>query len=98
MASADFVGVSFLVIAQAPFHRAASTVVLHAIADEGCDLAVVALERDLDLELALGDQQQGLHVLGQAHQVGSVVEIPDGGVVLSHRSSLRPGEVTAYSR
>ena len=95
---AHLVRVDFVVIAQAPLHRPAGTVVLHAVADKGRDFAVVALEGHLDLEFALGNQQQGLHVFRQAHQIGGVIEIADGRLVLAHRSSLRPRELTADFR
>ena len=54
---ADLVQVDLGMVAQAPLHRPAGVVVLHAIADERGDLAVVQLDGDLHRHLALGGQQ-----------------------------------------
>ncbi len=71
-------------IAQAPFHRPARVVVLHAVADERGDLAVVHLDGDLHRDFAFGREQQPPHVLAQIELIGSPVEIELGGLGSLH--------------
>ena len=77
---ADFVQVDLGMVAEAAFHRSAGVVVLHAIADERADLAVVHLDAICTDDFALGRQQQLPHVLAEIHAVGGPVEIQPGGV------------------
>ena len=56
---ADFVEIDFGVIAQAALHGAAGVVVLHAVADEGFEAAVVHLDGNLHLDLAAWEPRAG---------------------------------------
>ena len=81
---ADFVQVDFGVIAQPPFHRPPGVVVLHPIADEGADFAVVHFHDDLDRDLALRGQQHPPHVVAQVHPIGGPIEVEPGRVDRPH--------------
>ena len=73
--AADFVEIDFGVIAQAALHRPAGAVVLHAVADERAQLAVVHLDGDLHLHFAAGRDEERAQAVGQLELVGGPVEI-----------------------
>ncbi len=86
--SANFVEIDFRMIAQPPFHRPARIVVLHAIADERGQLAVVHLNGDLHLHFAFRDDEQPPHVLGQIHLIRRAIEVELQRVECSHGDRL----------
>ena len=62
--------------AQPTLHRAASSVVLHAIAEEYLDMAVGHAHRHLDLHFAEGRLEQQAFIGGEVDDVGGLVEQP----------------------
>ncbi len=72
---ADLVDVDFGVVADAALVWAAGAVVLDAVAGEDVDLAVGALDGDLDGDLAVGGPEDDAHVVGKVHVVGRFVEV-----------------------
>ena len=94
MASAqDFVGVDLLMETQSPLHWAPGTVVLHPVAHVRGNLSIIPFQGDLDLEFTLRREEQGLHVLRQAHQCGGPIEVTDRRLVLAHRIPPCPASV-----
>jgi hypothetical protein len=81
---AHFVEIDLRMKPQPPLHRPPRIVVLHAVADERSQLAVVHLDRDLDLHLALGHQQQAAHIVAEVHVIGGPIEIHLRGVESAH--------------
>ena len=61
---------------------------LHAIADERGDLAVVHFDGDLHLHFAFGHEQQPPHVVAQIHLIGRAIEIELQRVECSHAVGL----------
>ena len=80
-------------IAQAPLHRPAGIVVLHAIADERGQFAVVHFDGDLHLHFPFGDDQQPPHIFGQIHLIGRAIEIELASVESSHAADTLLGPV-----
>jgi hypothetical protein len=73
-----------VVIPQAAFHRAARVIVLHAVTNEGLQAAVVHLDWNLDLHLALRGDHQAADGGAQIEQVGCAVEVELGSFVGFH--------------
>ena len=82
--AADFVEIDFGVIAQAALHRPAGAVVLHAVADERAQLAVVHFDGNLHLHLARGRDEERAHAVGQVELVGSPVKVQFDGFEGTH--------------
>ena len=82
--AADFVEIDVVVKPQAALHRAARVVVLHAVADVGGEVAVVQLDRDLDLDLALRHGEHPPHAVGEIELIGRAVEVVKSGLVGIH--------------
>ena len=80
----DFVKVDLGMVAKASLERATGIVVLHAVANKGGQLARVSLDRDLDLDLPLGRQQEPPHARREIELVGRRVEVHARGVDGSH--------------
>jgi hypothetical protein len=72
---ADFIQVDVVMIAQATLHRPAGVVVLHAVADERLQPAVVHLDGNLHLHFPLGRQQQLAERLRQLQPIGRPFKI-----------------------
>ena len=74
------------VVAQAPLVGSTHVVVLHPKADVVVDLALVALDHELDLDDAAWRNQDLPHPIGEIEDVSSVVEVAmtsfehDGGL------------------
>ena len=58
---------------------------LDPVADKIADRSRIELNDDLDPDLALGGDQQGPNVLGEAKQLGGLVKIKAGGLEGLHR-------------
>src|SRR5271157_1821933 len=72
-------------IAQPSFVRPARIVMLDPVADKIADRSRIELDDDLDPDLALGGDQEGPNVLGEAKQLGGLVKIKAGGLEGLHR-------------
>jgi hypothetical protein len=81
---AHLVDVDLGVVAQPALERPARVVVLHAVADEVADGAVVAAQRELDPQLAAGGHQDALHVLVDAEDLEGLLQEVLGGLVGVH--------------
>ena len=84
---ADLVEVDVRGVAQAALVRAASVVVLDAVALEDPDRAVVELQRDLDRDGAVRGDEQVLDVLPHVHHVHRPAEVVVG-VLEAHASTV----------
>jgi hypothetical protein len=82
--AADLVEVDFVVIAKSALHGSAGAIVLHAVADERTELAVVHLDGDLYLDFAAGSDEIGADAVGQLELVGSAMEVHLDGVEGAH--------------
>ena len=80
----DFVQIDLRMVAQAALHRPARIVVLHPVADERGQFAVVQLDGNFHLHFAARNQQQPPHVVGQIHLIGGPIEIQPRGVESAH--------------
>lgn len=82
--AADFVEIHFVVIAEAALHGATGAVVLHAVADEGVEIAVIHFDRNLHLHLAACANENGTYAFGELELVGSAVEVHLNGFEGAH--------------
>ena len=73
---AYFVQSHIRMVADAPLGRPASQTMLHAVASEHLDAAVIHLHREIDTQLPLGKPQLGLDARFQVEILGRNVELP----------------------
>ena len=62
-------------ISQPTFERTSRIIVLHAVTDQRAAIAVIKLERDANLNFALGGQEKLSSAIGQIEMVGRFVKI-----------------------
>ena len=86
---ADLVDVDLGVVADAALVGAAGAVVLDAVAGEDVDLAVGALDGDLDGDLAVGGPEDDADVVGKLQVVGRLVEVVADDVEVRDLGALR---------
>src|SRR4051794_34346124 len=71
-------------IAQSTFHGSPGPIVLNAVSDERAQLAVVHLDRNLNLHLPPGRNEMRPQALGQPKLIGRTLEILVGRFEWSH--------------